>query len=231
MAARKELIAITGDRRLVEEFAVLSKDKFSVVKSGKICAAVELTNSDRELKKKNLMKLERIAGPSALILSSSVTVMSTVQAGWLRRPENLVGISAFPTLLGNELIELAPVVGGGGATGENVIRRTGEFFAKIGKNVAVVQDRVGMVMPRILCMVINEAAFALGEQLASARDIDSAMQSGTNYPFGPVEWMDRIGPEQVVAVLDALYEDLHEERYRVAPVLRQLTSGKKWWGS
>ena len=100
---------------------------------------------------------------------------------------------------------------------------------RIGKDVAVVQDRIGMVLPRILCMIVNESAFALTEQIATPEDIDAAMRLGTNYPLGPIEWGDKIGVGQVIAVLNALYDDLHEERYRVAPLLKQLATGQKWW--
>ena len=86
-----------------------------------------------------------------------------------------------------------------------------------------------MVLPRIVCMIANEAAFALMENIASPKDIDIAMKLGTNYPHGPIEWANRIGIHQVVHTLDALYRDLHEDRYRVSPLLRQLAIGKPWW--
>jgi 3-hydroxybutyryl-CoA dehydrogenase len=88
-----------------------------------------------------------------------------------------------------------------------------------------------MVMPRILCMLINEAAFALTENTASAEDIDTAMKLGTNYPLGPIEWADRIGVVNVVAILKSLNDDLREERYRIAPVLSQLATGERWWNT
>ena len=78
-------------------------------------------------------------------------------------------------------------------------------------------------------MLINEAAFALNEQVAQPQDIDTAMKLGTNYPFGPVEWGDTIGFGEIESLLNALYEDLHEERYRAAPLLKQLAVGRRWW--
>ena len=71
-------------------------------------------------------------------------------------------------------------------------------------------------------MLINEAAFALMEQIASPEDIDVAMKLGTNYPFGPIEWGKQIGFKNVIAVIEALHEDLQEDRYRTAPLLKQL---------
>jgi 3-hydroxybutyryl-CoA dehydrogenase len=71
-------------------------------------------------------------------------------------------------------------------------------------------------------MIINEAAFALMEGVASAEDIDTAMKLGTNYPLGPLEWADRIGLDQVLAVLEGLQAEYGDDRYRPAPLLRQL---------
>ena len=83
-----------------------------------------------------------------------------------------------------------------------------------------------MVMPRILCMIVNEASFALGERIARRTDIDTAMKLGTNYPLGPLEWGTKIGLDNVRAVLEGLHRDFAEERYRTAPVLvRGCTDG------
>jgi len=80
----------------------------------------------------------------------------------------------------------------------------------------------GGVLERILCQVINECAFALGEGVGSAQDIDTGMTLGLNYPRGPLAWADEIGLDRVLAVLDGLCDTYREERYRPAPVLRRL---------
>ncbi len=85
-----------------------------------------------------------------------------------------------------------------------------------------VQPEVGGVLERIVCQVINECAFALGEGVGSAQDVDTGMMLGLNYPRGPLAWADEIGLDHVLAVLDGLWEEYREERYRAAPVLRRL---------
>jgi 3-hydroxybutyryl-CoA dehydrogenase len=80
----------------------------------------------------------------------------------------------------------------------------------------------GGVLERIICQVINECAFALGEGVGSAADIDTGMVLGLNYPRGPLAWADQIGLDHVLAVLDGLWEEYHEERYRSAPELKRL---------
>jgi 3-hydroxybutyryl-CoA dehydrogenase len=77
-----------------------------------------------------------------------------------------------------------------------------------------------MITPRILFMIINEAFYTLQEGTASKEDIDIAMKLGTNYPFGPFEWCDKIGVEEVVSLLDRMYEDTHDERYKVCALMR-----------
>jgi 3-hydroxybutyryl-CoA dehydrogenase len=87
---------------------------------------------------------------------------------------------------------------------------------------ANVAPAVGGVLERIVCQVINECAFALGEGVGSAEDIDTGMTLGLNYPRGPLTWADQIGLDRVLAVLDGLWEEYREERYRPAPALRGL---------
>jgi 3-hydroxybutyryl-CoA dehydrogenase len=78
------------------------------------------------------------------------------------------------------------------------------------------------VLGRIVCQVINECAFALGQGVGTAADIDAGMRLGLNYPRGPLEWADEIGLDHVLAVLDGLADEHREERYRAAPMLRRL---------
>ncbi len=93
-------------------------------------------------------------------------------------------------------------------------------FAGLGLHTARVAPSAVGVLPRIVCQVINECAFALGEGVGSAQDIDLGMTLGMNYPRGPLAWADLLGRELVVATLGALWEAYREERYRLAPVLR-----------
>jgi 3-hydroxybutyryl-CoA dehydrogenase len=83
-----------------------------------------------------------------------------------------------------------------------------------------IEDRVGMVKPRIIFMIINEACYTLQEGTASIEDIDMGMKLGTNYPFGPFEWCDKIGVTSVFETLAAMYEDTKDERYKICPLLK-----------
>jgi 3-hydroxybutyryl-CoA dehydrogenase len=100
--------------------------------------------------------------------------------------------------------------------------RAERFFAALGKHVVWVGDAPGLVLGRIVCQVINESAFALGEGVGGASDIDTGMVLGLSHPHGPLEWADMIGLDHVLTVLGALCDEYREERYRPAPALRQL---------
>jgi 3-hydroxybutyryl-CoA dehydrogenase len=95
-------------------------------------------------------------------------------------------------------------------------------FGGLGLHIARVQPSPVGVLPRIVCQVINECAFAFGEGIGSAADIDAGMMLGLSYPRGPLAWADELGLGNVFAVLDSLWEEYREERYRPAPALRRL---------
>jgi 3-hydroxybutyryl-CoA dehydrogenase len=129
-----------------------------------------------------------------------------------------VGFHALPPLAATSLVELTRGVDSAGSAA----RAAERFFATVGKHTAWIQDAPGLVLGRIVCQVINEAAFTLGDGLGSAADIDAGMVHGLNYPRGILAWADEIGLDHVLTTLDALALERGEERYRAAPMLRRL---------
>ena len=136
---------------------------------------------------------------------------------------NAVGFHALPPLPSSRLVELTR----GPETADAAAAAAERFFGSLGKHTVWVGDAPGLVLGRIVCQVINEAAFALGEGIGSAADIDAGMQHGLNYPRGILGWADSIGLDHVLSVLDALAAELGEDRYRAAPVLRHLVWGAR----
>lgn len=94
------------------------------------------------------------------------------------------------------------------------------ILPKISTNYVWVADRVGMVTPRVIAMIINEAYYTLQEGTASRKDIDISMKMGTNYPYGPFEWAQKIGLHNIYQILEAVYADTRDERYRICPMLK-----------
>jgi len=95
------------------------------------------------------------------------------------------------------------------------------IMAQLGWEYEQVQDAVGMVTPRVVCMIINEAYMAAETNTASREDIDIAMKLGTNYPMGPFEWSKKIGIKQVYEVLTAVHTATGNERYAISELLKK----------
>lgn len=123
------------------------------------------------------------------------------------------GINALPPFLENSIFEVSFF--------RNEDRSVFEQAAAyLSLPFLEVQDRVGMVTPRVIGMIINEACYTLQEGTATKEDIDKAMKLGTNYPYGPFEWCDRIGIKDVYETLEAVWNDTHDQRYKICPLLK-----------
>jgi 3-hydroxybutyryl-CoA dehydrogenase len=129
-----------------------------------------------------------------------------------------VGFHALPPLDESQLVELTR----SRDTSEAHCAQAEQLFRNLGREIAWVGDAPGLVLGRIVCQLVNEAAFAVSEGVGSAADVDLAMRHGYNYPRGPLEWGDLIDLDHVLATLDALHHELGEERYRAAPLLRRM---------
>jgi 3-hydroxybutyryl-CoA dehydrogenase len=150
-------------------------------------------------------------GPRAVLCAAGS--LAALDAGG-----SAVGFHTLPPLGEAGLVELTR----GPDSSPSAAEAAERFFATLGKNTVWVGDAPGLVLGRMVCQVINEASFAMTEGVGSAEDIDAGMIHGLNYPRGPLAWADHIGLDHVLAVLDALHEELGDDRYRAAPALRRL---------
>ena len=127
----------------------------------------------------------------------------------------LIGINALPTFINRSLAEVSLL----DTFHSDVLK---SILAQLGWEYKLVADRVGFITPRIILMIINEACYTVQEGTATLRDIDISMKLGTNYPYGPFEWADNIGVKEVYETLEAIYQDTHDERYKICPLLKTL---------
>jgi 3-hydroxybutyryl-CoA dehydrogenase len=134
-----------------------------------------------------------------------------------RGEPHAVGFHLLPPVEHVQLVELTRLP----STPDPVAEAFEDFFAKLGMHAEWVGDGPGLVLGRIVCQLVNEAAFAIGEGAGEAADVDAGVTLGLNHPRGPVEWGRRIGLGHVLATIDGLYDDLHDPRYRAAPLLRR----------
>jgi 3-hydroxybutyryl-CoA dehydrogenase len=126
----------------------------------------------------------------------------------------LIGFNGLPTFVDRDLLEVSLL-------NPEDESRIGEVCQELGIEHRLVKDRVGMVTPRIICQIINEAYYTVQEGTASRQDIDLGMKLGTNYPMGPFEWCQKIGLSNVYELLEALWHDTHDERYKICPLLKE----------
>lgn len=159
-----------------------------------------------------IMTYEQLSAP--LLLSSVKIQLAGVLAHFgIRHKKNVFGINALLSFLNREKSEMTAVFP---EEKDSIL----PFLATMNLNPEWVQDRVGLVTPRILFMIINEAYYTVQEGTAGKSDIDTGMKLGTAYPHGPFEWVEKIGIRDVYEVLDSLYQDTREERYKICPMLK-----------
>ncbi len=137
------------------------------------------------------------------------------------RPDLVVGFATLSPWKDRRLVEILP----GPSSAPGAVAAAELFFRRLGRDTAIVGNVPGGVFPRIFAMIVNEAAFALGEGVASAEDIDIALRLGANYPDGPLTLARRAGPDVLMALLEGLHRETGDERYRAAPHLRSLLAG------
>lgn len=164
--------------------------------------------------------------PKATVIVSALTATATELGMISNVATRIVGTGLAPSLLSST--PLAEISAGLNTTPDHVERATA-LLQDLGYQVERVEDRVGLVQMRVLATLINEAAFAVMEGVATPADIDQAMKLGTNYPKGLLEWADEIGIPVVLLILDGLYREYQQERYRPCVLLKQY-SRAGWYG-
>jgi 3-hydroxybutyryl-CoA dehydrogenase len=199
------LVVIAGESTLANELrdaAAAAGWEVSSQTSGQVPTLILEVDSDEE-------PLE--GGPRAICCAAGS--LAALDPGG-----NAVGFHALPPMADSRLVELTR----GPESANSAATTSEQFFETLGKHVAWVGDAPGLVLGRIVAQLVNEAAFALAERVGSAEDIDAGLVYGLNYPRGALAWGDAIGLDHVLAVLDGLFEERREERYRTAPMLRSL---------
>jgi 3-hydroxybutyryl-CoA dehydrogenase len=144
--------------------------------------------------------------------NSLITLSELINQSGLQE-DSFFGFCGLPTLVNRPVLEVSVTTKKSESPLKNICTLLATDFV-------CVEDRVGLVTPRVICMIINEAYYTLEEGTATRGDIDLAMKLGTNYPYGPFEWAKRISINHVIELLDAVYRDTHDNRYKVCDLLR-----------
>jgi 3-hydroxybutyryl-CoA dehydrogenase len=180
--------------------------------------AIEAATENLPLKLKIFADLDARLAPPALIATNTSSISITRLAAATRRPEKVIGMHFFNPVPVMALVELIR----GLQTSPETFAAAEALVKKLGKAPVAVRNAPGFVVNRLLCPMINEAIFALGEGLATAAEIDQAMKLGANHPIGPLALADLIGLDVELAVMQVLYEGLRDSKYRPAPLLVEM---------
>jgi 3-hydroxybutyryl-CoA dehydrogenase len=173
----------------------------------------------------------REGSPSELVVDAGIVPSAQVPGGApllalcaasslaARGEPGAVGFHLLPPLDQSKLVELARTP----STQSFAAEAAESFFARLGFHAEWVEDAPGLVLGRIVCQLVNEGWFAVGEGVGSEEDVDAGLVLGLAHPRGPIEWGREIGLDHVAAVLDGLWAERREERYRAAPLVRRAT--------
>jgi 3-hydroxybutyryl-CoA dehydrogenase len=180
-------------------------------------AVVEVIIEVLEVKQKVYRELETIVKPECFFFTNTSGISITAMAAATNRPEKFIGTHFFNPVPVMKLLEIIK----GYATSDETLKIATEWGKTLGKEVIVVNEAPAFVVNRILCSMLNEAFYALGEGLASAEDIDKGMVLGCNHPIGPLALSDMVGLDIVLHVVEGLQKELGP-KYLPAPMLMKL---------
>lgn len=178
---------------------------------------LEAASEDLVVKKEIFRSLDRVCRVDTVLATNTSSLSVTDLAAATRNPQRVVGMHFFNPVPRMALVEVIP----GLATDEKVVADTFTLAQQLGKTPIRVQDRPGFVVNRLLIPMINEAAFVLAEGVASAEDIDRAMQLGAGHPMGPLALADLIGLDVCLAIMETFARETGDQKYRPASLLRQ----------
>lgn len=179
---------------------------------------IEAATESLDLKLKIFAQIDAVAKPTALLASNTSSISITKLAASTSRAERMIGMHFFNPVPMMALVELIR----GLQTSDETYAAVEAVARTIGKTPVQVRNSPGFVVNRMLCPMINEAVFALGEGLATAAEIDEAMKLGCNHPIGPLALCDMIGLDVELAVMQVLFEGFKDPKYRPAPLLVEM---------
>ena len=193
--------------------------------------AVEAVPEQFDLKGRVLKEADSVLPAHAILASNTSSISITQLAAQTSRPDRFVGMHFMNPVPVMVLVEVVR----GRATSESTFQATMALCEKLGKKPVAVNDAPGFVSNRVLMPMINEAAFAVMEGVATPEAIDAVMKLGMNHPMGPLELADFIGLDVCVDIMGVLERGFRDTKYRTCPLLKQYVSEgrlgrKSGWG-
>jgi len=179
--------------------------------------AIEAVPEQHELKLRVLKEADGVLGPGVILATNTSSISISELAAETKRPDRFIGMHFMNPVPVMALVEVIR----GRATSDATFQTTMALCEKLGKTPVGVNDAPGFVSNRVLMPMINEAAFAVMEGVATPEGVDAVMKLGMNHPMGPLELADLIGLDVCVDILDVLQKGFSNPKYAACPLLKE----------
>lgn len=179
---------------------------------------VEAAIENLDIKKSIFAELDSLCKPETILASNTSSISITAIAAATKRADKFIGMHFFNPATVMKLVEVIR----GANTSEETFKTVYALAQEIGKEPVEVAEAPGFVVNKILIPMINEAADLVYTGVATAEDVDKAMQLGANHPMGPLHLGDLVGLDVCLAIMDTIYNETHDSKYRASLLMRKL---------
>jgi 3-hydroxybutyryl-CoA dehydrogenase len=182
---------------------------------------IEAIIEDVKIKKELFKTLDEICKPETILATNTSSLSISELSAAVKRKGKFIGMHFFNPVPVMKLVEVIR----GMETSDETVKAVRDLAVAIGKEPVEVNDGPGFIVNKILIPMINEAVFVLADGVASAADIDKAMQMGANHPMGPLALADLIGNDVVLHIMNILYQETGDSKYRPSLLLKKMVRG------